>query len=704
MRRFFSSFAFLTALTCVLAATGCRKHAEEASHTFDLDGFMPVYNRYITKWLHDQVAGTTAQISTNNAALATAQGDAMTTLEIKAKSLQRDLDKWSFRLSLGDYFKIGDPKDIPGDLVWKDGMDQQEVGDPKAQKGGALRRYFEMMSFPPTIRPIGENASSGFRGDLYDFIDIPLINRHPGTMKDIPGVAREWATSADGRTVFMRLDPEATYSNGERVKARDIHTAIYVHVSDNLVDPYPKQFFRETYAQVTTYGDDILAVTLPEAQVDATGTVGTLVPYSEKFYAEYGPDYKDRYQWRFPPTTGAYEVKPADIVKGVSITQSRVKNWWAKDRKYYRYRFNPDKLVHVLVRDESKAFELFRAGELDSFIMSIPQVWYEKSEIPPIYDGYIERTTCYNRYPKFPRGFYLNTIKPPLNDKKVRIGISQAMNFQKVIEVLFRGDYTRLNAFNAGFGIYSDPSIRARPYSIESARASFREAGYTTEGKDGILMKPDGTRLSAAASYQSYPLADQIFAILAEDAKACGFELRLDGLEGAVFWKKFSQKQTEMAMANFHTTPPTPAFYEYLHSSAAFDDKGSPKPDTNNYFCWARPDTDILCDQSRNARTEEELRDACWKLQRIMHDEALFIPNYAVEFKRIGTWRWVRWPDTETTRFAPPLVSEPHEAFVYWIDEDMHRETLDAIREGKKFPEVNRVADAYREQPSPSTP
>lgn len=703
MRRYFSSLAFLTALVCLLTA-GCSKREAEARKTFDLDGFMPVYNRYVTKWLNEQVADTTAQIAKNTNDLATAEGGAKATLEIKAKALQRNLDKWNFRLSLGGYFKVGAPKEVPTDLVWQDGMDQDDVGDPRAKKGGVLRRYFEMLSFPPTLRPIGENASSGFRGDLYDFIDIPLINRHPGTMKDIPGVAKEWATSADGRTVYMRLDPAATYSDGEPVKARDFLTSVYVHVSDNLVDPYPKQFFRETYAQIATYGEDTVAITLPEAQYWPTLIAGALVPYSEKFYAEYGPDYKDRYQWRFPPTTGAYEVKPEDIVKGVSITQSRVKNWWAKDRKYYHYCFNVDKLVHVLVRDESKAFELFRAGELDSFLITVPQVWYEKSQIPPVYNGYIERTTCYNRFPKGPRGLYLNVTKRPLDDRNVRVGVSQAMNFQKVIEVLFRGDYPRMNEFSEGFGTYSDPSIRARPYSIDAARASFRAAGFTSEDKDGILMKADGTRLSVSVSYQSYPLADQIFAILAEDSKACGLELRLDGLEGAVFWKKFSQKQTEMAMANFLAIPPIPAFYEFLHSSAAFDDKGSPKPDTNNFFCWARPDTDVLCDQSRGARTEEELRDASWKLQRIMHDEALFIPSHAVEFKRLGTWRWVRWPDTETTRFAPPLVSEPHESFVYWIDEDMHRETLEAIRKGKTFPEVNRVADAYREVATPEKP
>ena len=112
----------------------------------------------------------------------------------------------------------------------------------------------------------------------------------------------------------------------------------------------------------------------------------------------------------------------------------------------------------------------------------------------------------------------------------------------------------------------------------------------------------------------------------------------------------------------------------------------------------------MLCEQQRNARTEEELRDAAWKLQRIMHDEAIFVPGYSTDFVRLGYWRWVKWPDSPNTRFSPPVVYEPHEGYTFWIDQDVQHETLAARRAGEKFPEVNRVADAYRESAAAPTP
>ena len=241
-----------------------------------------------------------------------------------------------------------------------------------------------------------------------------------------------------------------------------------------------------------------------------------------------------------------------------------------------------------MVRDESKAFELFRAGELDTFYLTRPELWYEKSEIEPVYKGYIERVTFYNRYPKIPRGLYLNVSKPPLNDRNVRIGIQHAMNWQKVIDVMFRGDYQRLNAFNEGYVNFSDPSIKARPYSIDLAREAFRAAGYTVEGRDGILTNAGRHRLSVAVTYPAMPMYDRMFAILREEAKACGFELRLDGLEDTVAYKKEMQKQHEMALGSWLITPPVPDFHQFLHSSNAFDEKGNLKTQTNNTFVWGR--------------------------------------------------------------------------------------------------------------------
>lgn len=682
--------------TLFLSVVACHREQSVLSRKSGFEEFLPIYNQYIKNWLLEQKTTSTKELETLTTQLEAASPEQRAVIEAKIRAISHELTKWQFRLSLGDYLKRGNVSEIPADLTWETGQSEPEIGDLHATKGGIFRQYIP--TFPPTLRPVGENSNNFFRGYLYDNIDMALIALHPATMKLMPALADRWAISSDGRTVYMHIDPSATYSDGVPVKAEDFLFSVYLRASDNIVNPSGKQYYRETIAQIAIYDNATLSVSLPDVMPYAAAIAGRADPSPSHFYQDYGPDYTTRYQWLFPPTTGAYEVEPEGVVKGASITQSRVKNWWARDRKFYKCRFNPDKIVYTVVRNEAKAFSLFQAGELDTAILTRPYLWYEKSEIPQVYNGYVERVKFYNQYPKVPWGLYLNCSKAPLNDKNVRLGINYAMNWEKVINVLFRGDYQRLNAFNESYLNYSDPTIRARSFSISNARDSFRAAGYDQEGKDGILKKADGTRLSVAISYGADPQRDRMFSILREDAKACGLDLRLDGDEPTVNYKKAMQKQHEISFSGWGVTPPVPEFRQFLHSTTAFDDKGNPKPQTNNLFVWGRADTDALCEQADHARTDAELREATQKLQHIIHEEGIFVPGFAVDFVRLGYWRWVRWPDSETTKFSPPIVYDPHDSFVLWVDEHMKEETQAARRSKKTFPESTRVWSDYRLQ------
>jgi len=687
----------------LIAMAGCRRDEVASIRTSGFEDFIPRYNSYVAKWLREQLAETGKEVLEAEGKMLTAgEGEKREAVERELINLKREEAKWKYRLERGDYFRMGKPEEIPENLVWDDGMDHEEIGDPRAKKGGTFRIYIP--AFPPTLRPFGDNSNNSFRSSLYDEIDLPLVGLHPKSMEMIPGIAKQWALSEDGRTVYFRLNENARYSDGMPVKAQDYLFGSYIRLSDDIVNSFAKQYYKENIAGITAYDDHTLSISVPEPQIYAPAIVGSITPSSPHFYADYGPDYTDRYQWKFPPTTGAYEVKDDGLLKGVSVTQTRVKDWWAKDLKYYKYRFNPDRIKSIVVRDEAKAFELFRAGELESFYVTRPEYWYQKAEIDPVFNGYIERYTFYTQYPDLPRGLYLNVAKPLLDNRDIRLGIQYAMNWQKVIDVIFRGDYERLNSFNEGYLLYSDPTIKARRFSISAARAAFAKAGFTRTGRDGILRKADGTKLSISLTYPAIPAYDKMVSILREEAKACGFDLRMDSLEPTVEYRKVMQKQHEMTLSAWVITPPAPDYYQYLHSTNARDERGNLKPQTNNIFSWAREDTDILSEKARNARTEEELADATLKLQRIVHDEAIFNPGYTVDFVRVASWRWVRWPDSEETRFCPPIVYEPLEVHVHWIDEEMRVETMDARRAGRTFPEVNRIFDEYRYPQSDQAP
>ena len=683
---------FLT-LTC----SSCKKLEEEAQLGLNSEAFYKQYNKYIATWLIDQKAAAEKSLLGKGEELAAAtEEEERKRLQGTILELQRTKERMEFRQGLGDYFAFKDKSELPSGLQWEDGMDEPDIGDPASQKGGVFRYYWP--TFPPTVRQFGSNSNNGARGEMYDFLDVYLVHLHPVTQKVIPGTAQEWAVSEDGRTTYFKIHPEAKFNDGHPIEAEDFLTWARLRLADQVDSIFFKQYIREQIAQFTVYGPRLLSITLPEAKPEQWMPVecGQISAAATHFYEEFGPDFEERYQWVIPPCTGAYKLLPEDLKKGQSLTLTRVEDWWLKDKKFYRYRYNVDKLSYRVVRTTSKAWELFRAGELDYFGITLPQYYYEKSEMPAVYKGYVERTTWYNQYPRLPWGLYLNTAEKPLDNKDVRRGLAYATNWQRVIDDIFRGDYSRLDGFSSGYGEITNPDVKARPFSIEKAREAFARAGYTEEDKDGVLKNAKGERLELSLTFTSVPERTSMMVILKEEAIRAGVNLILDGREGTASYKKVVAKEHQAYFSAWQSQPPAPAYYEYFHSRNAYDEKGNRKAQTNNVFTYADPKMDKLTENSRNARTMEELIKTAHEIQAIVAEEDLFIPGFANEFSRVANWRWLRWPDVEETHFAPPLSYIPMESYCYWIDSDLKKETLKAKMQGDVFPEIERVVDDYR--------
>lgn len=682
----------------LLSVCSCNRDEEESVGGLGFEEFVPQYNGYIKTWLGQQISKNEEELAEVRKKLA-AEADEVkvTSLEATVTDLEKSVARNKYRKGLGDYFTFAAPEDLPEGLEWNDGMELPEIGDPACKKGGTFR--YSITSFPPTLRPFGPKENNSFRSQLYDDMTVSLIASHPGTGAIMPGVAREWAFDPDGRTTYLKLHEDATYDDGVPIKARDYLIAVYLRASNNVVAPYWKQTFREDFAQWTVYDDHTLAVTTPEPKppLAAMSNIEGLEPAAPHFYEEYGPDFETRYNWRVPPTTSAYFVRPEDVVKGQSVTLTRTKNWWARDKKFYRYRYNTDKIEWKVVRNAKKSWELFRAGEMDFALVSGPQGWYEESEIPHVFDGYIERYWWYNQFPRPPWGLYLNTHKPLLSDRGTRLGIAHAMNWQKVLDVIFWGDYARLPGFVAGYGDLVNPNVQAREFSVSKAREYFAAAGFTVKGKNGILEKEDGTRLEVTISYRNNSeVFGRIMTILKDEARGAGLEVILDGLDSQVNFKKTSEKKHEITCTAWSVQPPYFHFFEFFHSRNAYDEKGNLKINTNNVYSYANDEMDVLTENYRLATSREEKKELGLKIQQIVYDEGLYIPGWMRDFERVACWRWLRWPDTEHTKFCPKIVSYPYESYVFWIDEEMKEDTLKAMKEGRTFPEVERLVEDYR--------
>lgn len=602
-----------------------------------------------------------------------------------------------------DFFGFRTPADLPPDLQWTSNDHLPEIGSPEAQKGGT--QYAALQDFPRTLRTVGPDSNGSFRPYLLDNVGMSLTHQHPDTLELYPALAEAWAIDWDNLTVYAKLDPAATWSDGEPITADDYLFMFWFYRSPYIMAPWYNNFYSTTYTNISRYDDHTISITMAERKPDMDERGLLLRPIPRHFYREMGDDYTERYQWSFEPTAGAYVVRDQDIRKGRSITLTRLENWWARDRKHFRYRFNPDRVQFSVIRDTPKMFEAFKRGDIDQFGLNLAEYWYEKlpDSDPDVQAGYIHKTTFYNQRPRPPFGLWLNTAQPLLDNRDIRLGISHATNWDMVIEKFFRGDNQRLNTANDGFGDYSHPTLTARDFDIAKAQQHFAAAGFTRRGADGILVNEAGQKLAFTLS-TGYENMRDVLTILRQEAAKAGLDLRLEILDGTVGWKKVQEKQHDIFFVAFgRFMEEYPRFWEHYHSENAWDraflEDGTVNPDrqpktqTNNLETFAVLEMDRLIERYRASTSSDEMIALSHRMIELHHEHASFVPGYYQGFFRVGHWRWVRYPEGFSYRHS----DGPGELFVHWIDTRIKEETKAAQRAGGTFEPSITVHDRWAE-------
>ncbi len=595
-----------------------------------------------------------------------------------------------------DFFHFKTIADLPSDLTWTNNSHLPEIGSPKAKKGGTTNA--RLQDYPATLRVVGPDSNGSFRNYLLDEVNVSLAHRHPETLEYFPGLAESWAVDQQNKTVYVKLDPKATWSDGTPIKTDDFFFMFFFYQSKYIQAPWYNNWYGTEYTGITKYDDYTFSISVPEKKPDMDSRVLELGPQPRHFYKELGIDFPQRYQWRFIPTTSAYVVNESDIKKGRSIALSRQQNWWAKDKKHWRYRFNPDRIEFKVIRDTAKAFEEFKAGNLDGFGLNLQEYWYEKlpDDNPLVKNGYIHKTTFYNDRPRPPYGLWINQAKPLLSNKDIRTGINYATNWERVIEKYFRNEYTRMKTGSDGFASFSHPTLKARPFDHVKAAEYFAKAGFDKRGGDGILVNTAGQKLSFTLTTGYESLKDML-PILRQEAIKAGLDLKLEVLDGTSAWKKTQEKKHDIVFSAFGTfVEMYPRYWESWHSENAYETDASgnkkAKPQTNNITSTAIPELDELIMKYKTSEDAEEMKQLAHKMEELLYDDASFVPGFVQPFYRVGYWRWVNYPD----EFDVKISDGPGEWFISWIDEEARKETLEAMKTGKTFPASIKVYDKYK--------
>lgn len=531
---------------------------------------------------------------------------------------------------------------LPPDIPTCNGEGQAEIGDPAAKKGGTVR-LCNAGPFPANFLAFGSPQPQFFHYNLFERIDIPLVATHPVSGEPIPGVAQQWAK--DGDTLWFYLNPAARYTNGRPVRAADYALGALLRAETAYAE---HQALLAAVSHLRIHGEHLLSVKL-RRPMSADEVAALLHPAEPSFYnAPAGSDFRSIYANRVPPSTGAYTI--GRVERGRMIELRRIKDWWAKDLPFYRNRFNVDSIEHHFLTDEAQVWEFLKKGKIDAVQTRNIAAWHRYQENPlPHLNSYTFRAD----YPMPPYGIAFNAKR--LSDKNLRRGLMHAMDMDKAVELILRGEGERLRTFSTGYGKLTPNDTPVRAFSASEARAAFGAAGYTQRGADGILCRADGTRLSLSLAYTPSDKISALVQVLVQSAADCGAEI----VPIPASW----QEQEDMRRKGEHEL----LFWATMPSS--------PKPKYERFFA---PDTtgsdapfgvnDAELNQAMADYAENPTAGAVARIDKRLAELDIWLPGWKENLVCLVSHAHIRFPDSENCRFSTPAPFDVMEAHLYWIE------------------------------------
>ena len=328
---------------------------------------------------------------------------------------------------------------------WQTNTDFDLIGDPHAAKGGTFHDY--VPDYPGTFRIAGPDSNFQFNASMTGMVYESLLNVHPTTLEYIPGLATHWQISPDKMTYRFRINPNARFADGTPVTSDDVVATWDLMVDKTLQDPMQQLTF-EKFNRPVAESKYIVRVQAKELNWrNFLYFSGMSILPSRILKTITGDQYLKEYNYKLLPGTGPYIVNEQDIVKGKSITIRRRKDYWDQTARANVGTNNFDGVNLVVVRDENLAFEMFKKGNLDDYVILRPssagaRQWVQEMDFDSVQRGLIQKKRIFNDNPQGIRAFAMNTRQAPhLTIFESARLLPSLLNRKEIIDKIMLGQY-----------------------------------------------------------------------------------------------------------------------------------------------------------------------------------------------------------------------------------------------------------------------
>lgn len=499
---------------------------------------------------------------------------------------------------------------------------------PKQQTDGAL---VIDMGFPGTtitrnFNPFSPNATQGTHGFLYETLFGFNILK---AGEFVPWLVTEYEWSDAGRKITLHMDERATWSDGDKVTAKDVvFTLDYVRAKKAQPD------WKFGYESASAPDPATVVITFAEPAYSLISSIGGIAPVPAKVWQEQDPH---EFTNPSPVASGPYELQ----------TYSAQQLTFAARKDYWRQRVPVKTLKMPVTAGGQGGQNRLLKGEIE----------WSGGSVADVKKVYVAKDPEHNHawYPTYGGLFmYFNVEKAPFTDVHVRRGVSLAVGRKQIADIGNPGLFspigpTGLDAKTQGKWIAPKYKGLEQPrQELSKALAEFAKAGYTK--KAGKLVGRDGRQLSfqiienadfADSVQRDRVVADQLAKVGAAVEVRPVPQAQLDSA------KKSGKFDVHIGGAIYYNTP-----YGFYNDMLNSEKAGLPY----NYSRFKSKAIDRLLLTASRARTDAEVKAMSAELEEVVVDQVPVAPLITIGASiEYNTKNWAGWPDAKN----PYAMSAP---------------------------------------------
>ncbi len=541
--------------------------------------------------------------------------------------------------------------------------------NPAAPQGGSIKQA--AIGTFDTLNPfsIKGKAAEGLNL-VYDRL-MARVWDEPFTL--YPLIAEKIDVPEDRSALTVHLNPAARFHDGTPITADD------VLFSFETMKAKGRPNMRRIYRLVETIekrNDHTIRFTFGPGHDQETVMIIAMMPVLSKGWWEQH-DF-DSTILEHPLGNGPYRIVKTD--PGRQIIYEHVPDYWAADLPVNRGHFNFSTLIYDYYRDNTVAFEAFKAGETDLRREWDAGKWNTAYDFPAIHDGSVKKENFSHGRPERVRSLIFNTRRPPFDNRKVREALNYALDFDWLNSNLFHGQYKRISSYfpNASlaaqglpdeeekailepwreqlppeiFGTAWQPpqtqNSQQKRLNLRKADTLLKEAGWIVKNGKRVRVDDEQNIFKFEIMLDS-PENEKIALSFVSALKRLGIQAQVRVLDSAAYRGRLNDYDFDMTLY-YWLNSLSPGTEQMLYWSC----ESANQPARWNFAGICHPAVDAIASSIAKAKTREELVTRTHALDRILMWHYNMIPLYYAGKDFLSYRQFIHHPVT-TPLYGPVL-------------------------------------------------